>query len=59
MLDGSVGRYERSQSDWVGFAHGKLSDSIHAGFDIHYNQNESRAESYAATVRYNPEPAKY
>ena len=58
LLDGSVGRYERSQSDWVGFAHGKLSDSIHAGFDIHYNQNESRAESYAATVRYNPEPGK-
>ena len=58
LLDGSVGRYERSQSDWVGFAHGKLSNSIHAGFDVHYNQNESRAESYAATIRYNPEPGK-
>ena len=58
LLDGSVGRYNRSQSDWVGFAHGKLSNSIHAGFDVHYNQNESRAESYAATIRYNPEPGK-
>lgn len=58
LLDGSVGRYERSQSDWVAFVHGKLSNSIHAGFDVHYNQNERRAESYAATIRYNPEPGK-
>lgn len=58
LLDGNVSRYERSQSDWVGFAHGKLSDSFHVGFDLHYNQNQSRAESYAATVRYNPEPGK-
>ena len=26
--------------------------------DIHYNQNQSRAESYAAGIAYNPEPGK-
>lgn len=58
LLDGSISRYERNRSDWVAFAHGNLTNSIRADFDIHYNQNQDHAESYAAGIRYNPEPGK-
>ncbi|WP_416191515.1 LPS-assembly protein LptD [Neisseria sp. CCUG12390] len=58
LLDGSVSRYERNRSDWVAFAHGNVTDSVRLDLDIHYNQNQNRAESYAAGIRYNPEPGK-
>ena len=58
LLDGSVSQYERNRSDWVAFAHGNVTDSVRFDFDIHYNQNQNRAESYAAGIRYNPEPGK-
>ncbi|MGN6926508.1 LPS-assembly protein LptD, partial [Neisseria sp. P0015.S010] len=58
LPDGSVSRYPRSQSDWVAFAHGNITPSIRIDLDIHYNQNQSRAESYAAGIAYNPEPGK-
>ncbi len=58
LLDGSVGEYERNRSDWVAFARGKVSGSVYADADIHYNQNQSRAESYSAGIVYNPEPGK-
>ncbi len=58
QLDGSIGRYPRNRSDWVAFANGKITDSIRMDVDIHYNQNESRAESYSTALLYNPEPGK-
>lgn len=58
LLDGSIGRYERNRSDWVAFAHGNVSNSVRLDLDMHYNQNQKRAESYAAGIRYNPEPGK-
>lgn len=58
LPDGSIGRYARSRSDWVAFAHGNISSSVRTDFDIHYNQNENRAERYSAGVSYNPEPGK-
>lgn len=58
LPDGNVSNYPRSQSDWVAFAHGNLTPSTRIDLDIHYNQNLSRAESYAAGITYNPEPGK-
>ncbi len=58
LLDGSVSEYERNRSDWVAFAHGKVSDSVRLDVDIHYNQNDERLESYAAGIRYTPEAGK-
>ncbi|ASK27478.1 LPS-assembly protein LptD [Neisseria chenwenguii] len=57
-LDGTVGSEKRSSSDWVAFASGNITDSVYTDFDIHYNQNQNRAESYSAGIRYNPEPGK-
>ena len=45
----------RSEEHTLNSSHQTISYAV---FDIHYNQNESRAESYAATIRYNPEPGK-
>ena len=56
--DGSIGRYDRNRSDIVAFANGNISNSIRLDTDIHYNQNESRAESYSAGIRYTPAPGK-
>ena len=58
QLDGSIGRYDRNRSDIVAFANGNISNSIRLDTDIHYNQNESRAESYSAGIRYTPAPGK-
>lgn len=58
LLDGSISRYPRNRSDWVAFAHGNVTDSVRLDFDVHYNQNQNRAESYAAGIRYNPEAGK-
>ncbi|MCP1661284.1 LPS-assembly protein LptD [Neisseria perflava] len=58
LLDGTVSSYERNRSDWVAFLHGKVSDTVRLDFDIHYNQNDNRAESYAAGIVYSPEPGK-
>ncbi|MGN7029648.1 LPS assembly protein LptD, partial [Neisseria sp. P0001.S003] len=54
LPDGSVRRYPRIQSDCVAFAHGNITPSMRIDLDIHYNQNQRRAESYAAGVAYNP-----
>lgn len=56
--DGSIGRYNRNRSDIVAFANGNVSDSVRIDLDVHYNQNEKRAESYSAGIRYNPAPGK-
>lgn len=58
LLDGSISRYERNRSDWVAFAHGNVTDSVRIDLDVHYSQNQKRAESYSAGVRYNPAPGK-
>ena len=58
LLDGSVSRYQRNRSDWIGFVHGNVSQSVSIDTDIHYNQNQSRVENFAAGIRYNPEAGK-
>ena len=58
LLDGSVSRYQRNRSDWIGFIHGNVSQSVSIDTDIHYNQNQSRVENFAAGIRYNPEAGK-
>ncbi|UOO81944.1 LPS-assembly protein LptD [Uruburuella testudinis] len=58
LLDGSVSRYQRNRSDWIAFAHGNVSNSVRIDTDIHYNQNQTRVENFAAGIRYNPEAGK-
>lgn len=57
-LSGDVGRHSRNRSDWTAFARGRVSDTVSLDFDLHYNDNLRRAESYAAGVRYQPEAGK-
>lgn len=58
LADGTISSYPRHRSDIVAFANGNVSDSVRVDFDIHYNENKKRAESYSAGIRYNPEPGK-
>lgn len=58
LPDGSLSSHQRNRSDWVAFGHGRLTDSVRLDADLHYNQNQKHAESYAVGVRYNPEPGK-
>ena len=58
LLDGSVGRYTRNRSDWIAFGSGRLSDSLSAHAEVHYNQNINRWERFDTGLIYNPQPGK-
>lgn len=58
LLDGSVQQNVRDRSDILAFAHGRLSDSVYAETQWHYNQSLARTEKFNVGMRYNPAPGK-
>lgn len=58
LLDGSVQQNVRDRSDILAFAYGRLSDSVHAETQWHYNQSLKRTEKFNIGMRYNPAPGK-
>ena len=58
LLDGSIQKTVRDRSDTLAFAYGRLSDSVHAETQWHYNQSLKRTEKFNVGMRYNPAPGK-
>lgn len=57
-LAGNLQTRVKNRSDIVAFAGGNITNSLYWQNDLHYNQNEKRAESYSTALRYHPARGK-